>query len=640
MFCGRCGAILPHPGGRGCPQRPSRLSRPSRSSRPSRESRPSRQAHNSRPKRESKSKSAKIADLPIWSVDSEAQGDKLTFVGAASETGLSAGIRKFKSAPEVFEFLLSLPRCILVSFSFGYDVTMILKPLSDTALDTLRRNGEVYYGEYVISHIPAKMFRVQNRRTGKSVTVWDIWGWVQKSFARMIAEWNLTTPEQQKEIEAMKSLRSDFKRISAARIERYCLLECELLSKWMRINLDLHKSAGIRLRTYCGGGSTASALLRANGYEPPPVPANVERIAEAAYYGGRSEISRIGPYEGEVYVSDINSAYPWALADMPDVSGPWKRKKRLDPGDWGFALVRWKMPESTVWGPFPLRWNKTERGRNSSLLYPTKGAGWYHTFEVSQSPDAEVIEAVVLEDPSARPFAWVRDMAALRLEYKAANDPRATVLKYGLNAMYGKLAQRTGKQQFRSVTLASAITSRVRSVLYGQARKFGHRIFMMSTDGVISSAPLNIREGQALGEWEITKHKRCFIAQSGVYWLDGKVRIRGFELRNIDPAKVESAYAADGIDGAVDVPTRRFIGYRSAMARNSYDIRGTWEDGVRTLSLSPYPRRRPSKRDKHGATLTLPARLAEWKESAALDALFFDPARVIDEEDQPEWAND
>jgi len=325
---------------------------------------------------------------------------------------------------------------------------------------------------------------------------------------------------------------------------------------------------------------------------------------------------------------------------MPDVSGRWRKVKKLRAGDWGFALVKWTMPEDTPFGPFPMRWSRTEAGRNMSLLYPCKGTGWYHTYEVAACPDAEVIEAWVLEDDGSRPFAWVEDMARIRLDYKQAGDPRAVALKYGLNAMYGKLAQRTGKMQFRSTVLAAAITSRVRSILYQQARRHRHDIFLLATDGIISNKPLQVTVGPGLGEWEVEQHTRCFVAQAGVYWLDGKLRVRGFELRNIDTAQVEAEYSKRGTSGPVDVKTRRFIGYRSAMSRNNPGIAGTWEDGIRTLSLSPFPRRRPWRVDNHGATLTLPVRLKDWTQQAALDMLLFDAQRATDEDDQPEWLND
>lgn len=641
MTCGRCGQYLPHPGKAGCPQRPSRKSRPSRKNRPSETSRPSRFNRSSRENRPSH---IVLSRLPVIGVDSEAQGDLLTMFVAANERGESWSVSNAKglTADQVFRFLLSLPRGITSAFFFDYDVSMVLKCLPDYTLEALRKNGETQWGQWKIEHIPSKIFRVSSPGLG-SRTIWDAGGWAQCSFAKLIADWGLGTKSEREFISRMKAKRNVFSELKASEILRYSKLECKLLAQWVRGLLTLHESLGLTLKSYCGAGSTAAAILRRRGFEPPPLPPEVERAASASYFGGRSEIAILGAWTRPVAILDINSAYPSALSAMPAIgAGTWKKTKRLRPGDWGFALVRWRLPEGTRWGPFPVRAHKTEAGRVSSLIYPLRGIGWYHTSEVEQCPEAEVIEAWILDDSGERPFAWIETLIAERLEYKAAGDMRHLPLKLGLNSLYGKLAQRTGKAQYRSVALAAAITAITRAKLYSIARRFPDQVFLLATDGIIASQKIDgLDYGAGLGQWDYQSMEDCFIAQSGVYWTGPKLRTRGFEMRNIDSDAVRLAWEREGTNMEVGVSTRRFIGYRAALHRGRRELLGTWESGVRYLKMNPYPRRKPDSWSSDKKYLrTLPCELHDFSEASALDMLFHDISKFASDDEQPDWVRD
>ena len=55
-------------------------------------------------------------------------------------------------------------------------------------------------------------------------------------------------------------------------------------------------------------------------------------MAYRSYYGGRFEILKRG-FIGKGYLYDINSAYPYALTQIPDLSkGKWIKQKRIHKG--------------------------------------------------------------------------------------------------------------------------------------------------------------------------------------------------------------------------------------------------------------------------------------------------------------------
>ncbi len=46
----------------------------------------------------------------------------------------------------------------------------------------------------------------------------------------------------------------------------------------------------------------------------------IKLAAQYAYFGGRFETFKIGRYKGPVYSLDINSAYPFAISQLPNLN--------------------------------------------------------------------------------------------------------------------------------------------------------------------------------------------------------------------------------------------------------------------------------------------------------------------------------
>jgi len=528
--------------------------------------------------------------------------------------------------------MLSLPRGLYFGFFFDYDVSMILREVPFAVLDILRERNIVYWREFRIEHIPNKMFRL-TRRIGKQwrgFTVWDPSGWVQHGFAKLITDWQLGTDEERAFVARMKRARSEFQAEQQAEIEAYCRLECKLLAQWARRMIELHKDAGLELRAYCGPGATASAMFRAHGYVAPVTPWKVLEVAQEAYYGGRSEISMIGRYEGEVYSYDINSAYPNALRLLPSIDGArWKHVRDPGAGDWiGFVRVRWEMPRDSCWGPFPMRGARLPTGRCVSLVYPHEGEGWITSFEYRAADRkwVEPLEAWVCEHRGERAFPWVEEVAAQRLAWKRVGDRRQLPFKYGLNSLYGKLSQRQGKSRYRNYVYAAWTTGYVRAMLWPILDAAQWDVALVATDGIVALRPLPLDVGGELGQWELNTAQSAFVVQAGVYWVGEKLRTRGFERWTIDRTELEKVWRAFRLKARYTVHVRRFAGYRLACAREEESLLCQWIDDVRVLRFSPKPRRRED-RWVDGRCLTLPAELSEYRADTLFDAMLWEEDR-------------
>ena len=606
-MCEKCGLVV-HPKS-GCPKRPSQ----------------SRKRARKWPKKVRK----------FVGIDTEAIDNKLVYLCASDGEGNVRHFEDFSAPERALEWLCNLPKAhtVYVGFYFDYDVSMLLKDLPSHCLQRLRTTTRCYWAQFRIEHVPGKYFTITNRENQRSFRLWDAGGFAQSSFSTVIKQWKLGDKNDHVFIDRMKAERSRFAQSNIGEIKRYCAIECKLLAQYLERIVSLHSEVGLQLSSYCGAGSTATALFRKYGYEnrTPSIPKNIIEIAEESYYGGRCETSIIGPYKGAIFSYDINSAYPFACAQIP-VGISWKETKKLVPGKAGFYLVRWKLPSRNVWGPFPLR---KIGGKNlPSLLYPNEGEGWYTSYEVFEAMlvhgnAIEIVYGFYCVD-SELAFPWIQQTIDARMKYKSEGDERHFPLKLGLNSIYGKMAQTTGKQQYRNVVYASWITGFTRAIIYRAIAREKHNVLLVATDGIISTKPLPLSVGNSCGQWEVQCHENAWIAQAGVYWIGDKIRTRGFEQKYIDFAAVQAAWKQSKENAQIKVPIRRFIGYRQACARNRPDIAGTWFDGERVMSL--YPHRRQLWKKKGDTYYTLPAAI-NWQHVIETE-LPNDEENMIE---QPDW---
>lgn len=625
MTCQTCGLDTSTHKGRGCPKR--------------------KRASGKKPPRQ------------ILSLDCETNSNGIVLFLAAGESRDSAdyiynadGLK----LPEILDWLIRAGAGRLCfGFFFDYDVNQIVRLLPEVHQSQLAANGVVTWKGYRVRHTPGKRFQVSNGAA--SVCIWDCSSWAQCSFLSVCTKWKLGTENERGIVARMKAKRGDFDSATESELVEYTTLECALLTEWVRRLLELHAECGIVLRAYSGPGSTASAMIRQREWKPPEVPDEIGRqpktrgpsdpggIAFRAFFGGRTEISCMGAVPGPIYGYDINSAYPDGIASLPEIRDQkWKKSKRFNAGAWGFYRVRWQQKKNSAWGLFPVR----GACKSGSLLYPTEGEGWFHSEEISAAmeldPNAlEVLDARLVTDIGQRPFGWVRDEAARRLEYKAAGDERAFPLKVGLNSIYGKLAQRSGTHPLQCAAYAAAITSRTRAQLLRAAYHRGHDVFLLATDGILSTVPLpELMLGATLGSWEHETYPSAWMLQAGVYWAGDKKKTRGIDARTLELEDVKALWWRKETAAVLTLPARRVLSYRLCASQGKLHQTGTWYDGLRSVRFTPMPRRR-SYRWRGDRLLTIPARTADFVRASILDvvAMAFDDGAGFDEfEALPDWA--
>lgn len=469
-----------------------------------------------------------------------------TYLAACTETRLIAECENPDglTTDEVLDFLWSLPKsALLVGFSLGYDRTKWFESWPDHCIYQLT-HSEHYQGEH--GPIPARhngwaaalvSTRLTIRKDGekRTCTIWDTFKFFQSSFVAALTRWEIGTVEERMRIAAEKERRGSFQGINQ-REKEYCQSECMLLAQLIRQLLDAHDAEGLRLNSYFGPGSTASIILKAHGDQRALITKSELEIAVAcAYFGGRFEISRVGPIEAKhLYVYDIASAYPHAMTQVPCMlHGEWVHiDKRVKPSKLPIAsVIRFRVDHSAdmhpAWGPLP------HRMPDGNILFPQVSAGgWAWRDEVIAAmelhPGVVPLEAWSWQSHCDCPPPFKAEIERLyerRLAW--GKGAQGLVLKLALNSLYGKSAQRVGKGQFRCMVRAGLITSITRAKLL-RAVKVAKRpwdVLELATDSVMSLSPLGL-ECEGLGGWERKVWKDgVFLMRPGLRFALGKDEI-------------------------------------------------------------------------------------------------------------------
>jgi hypothetical protein len=533
---------------------------------------------------------------------------------------------------ECLGFLASLdPSFTYVSYYFDYDVTMMLRR---APLPTLKRlfgkRDRVFtserIGNYDVSYTPHKEFKVRHRREGaKFVTVSDVGPFFQMSFVDALTKWDIGTPEVRARIAADKARRSEFTEMTDEERE-YNKEEIRLLEELMGEFAEACYMTGYVPARWQGPGWIATAVMRAHDVprsKDLPVTGNglLMKLANEAYYGGRFEITCVGPVPGPVYEYDINSAYPFAMADvLPCLRhGSWvKQSGRPEAGDLGFGQVSFDHPEGVNLCNLPIR---TKEG---GLTFPRTASGvyWSLELEAAQRAGTRVLSTGTWyvyrpgKTCTCAPFAFVPGLYDERR--RIGKNGRGLILKLALNSLYGKMAQSIGMPAYSNPVYASLITANTRAMIIDAYRADPDAVVAIATDAVYSRRPLDLPCGDGLGQWDRTDLEAgMFNVMPGMYYSGGRAgATRGVPLPAFQGAEAEFRAAFDalkeGRPRTVRIDSTGFITIRQALAWNKPQLAGRWLPQPKEISLDWSSKREPGwARMRDGILWTRPKPGAE-----------------------------
>jgi DNA polymerase type B, organellar and viral len=433
------------------------------------------------------------------------------------------------------------------------------RPYGTFGLNWLSRNHLSVCRPHPRGSIDPRYGQSSDRKTIR--TIYDTFGFFQSSFVRALKSWEVGLDAIER-IEAMKNARGAFETITDE-IRAYNAKECDLLAEVMTRFREVCRDCGIEPRTWNGAGKIASFLHNSHGTLRKKdiaslIKTGVIKAAHAAYYGGRFEITRAGFIAEPVYECDINSAYPAMMRRLPCLlHGEWSHVSGDVLRDLKDTNAIFVCPIRFVHEPGQFLCGLPFRShRDGRLFWPREGKGVYWSPEIRS---AEMLGAscaygagwLYERKCACKPFEWVEK---LYYERKALGDLKGKPLKLGINALYGKLAQRIGEPQFANPIWAGLITAMTRAALNGAIGRRGKDVVMIATDAIYTvNKPPRVKTGDGLGEWSGKTWPSLFIVQPGLYWGTEGVKSRGLSAATIekytgDFEKAWTDFAASGID--------------------------------------------------------------------------------------------
>jgi len=617
----------------------------------------------------------------IVAIDGEGQTRKgkhlYTYMAAVDEHG---EVLHTKENPEglttkqCLEFFLTLAASGVkraFGYSLGYDYSMMLRDIPDAKLYALfheeartytddagkKRVRGVFWAGYKLNLLNRRLticrstydpITRKTKRMGPTITVWDVFRFYACRFTQALLDWKVADEKTLEFMTKMKAERSNFDRLDSAEVKRYCQQECMYLAQLVRKLIQATESevVDVRLRDFYGAGSLAGALLRkikVTEYVSAPPPEMNRAIAQA-FFGGRFEITHVGPIQGAVHNYDISSAYPYQCTALPCLlHGQWElahgRNLRRHIEHSRLALVRYRLPRDRAWslalggksgrihilrkltsktpafGPFPFRLP------TGDILFPLASEGgyvWKDEYLAAERnfPNVKAAHAWVYNtDCDCRPFKDIPLLYAERL--RIGKEGPGIVLKLMLNSIYGKLAQHKGSARYQSYVYAGNITSGTRAMLLNAMGRARNRwsVLMLATDGIFTRERLDLPKpddtgtegtGKPLGGWE---HKEApngiFLVRPGIFFpLDmsvdaDKLKARGIQRKVLHENRqaIMAHYEAGKIHEPLALTRPIFVGLKSALTKSKAGVARSdracsWDQAARmNISMHPMPKR-------------------------------------------------
>ena len=409
-------------------------------------------------------------------------------------------------------------------YNIKYDAEVILKLLGEK-LNSYKLTGNLCwrYQNYILDYIPER--RLTIRKEHHSSVFFDI---AQFYFASLVDAYQQNIATLPIDYLQMKEKRKEFSprfyRRHTNQVRKYCIDDCkytkQLAHHW--INL-FHNAFLFYPARWISSGYLAGKVLINNGIVIPKfdsVPYEVQELAYNSYFGGRFEILKRGLI-GTAYLYDINSAYPFALAQIPDITkGQWIHENKIqNDASLGFFKIQANISDCKYIPPLPFR-------ANNIIIFPS---GKFQTYcTLAELRSCENINYKILKslqfipDKEIFPFKdFIEKMYAKRLQLKQNKNPLELPINIILNSIYGKTVEliRFKIGNLFNPVIFATITGITRAQLYEFVQKYGLERYLVSfaTDSICITKFLDI-DSNRLGEFSFKNSSDdVFYLQNGFY---------------------------------------------------------------------------------------------------------------------------
>ena len=421
-------------------------------------------------------------------------------------------------------------------WNLKFDSGSLLYHLPPENKTELREQTKTAYGDFKYRYIPHKMLRITKGKN--SVTFWDI-----NTFFKMSLD-NAAFKYLGKRKFALgtKTFTSDYYKKNRLKIIKYCKRDADLVKLLYDylyaglIKLDiypkaLYSEASLSYHYFSNNTKIITVWRYWEHYR------ELIKYACESYGGGKFEIYRRGRFNGVSY--DINSAYPYELANLIDISKAtcYKSKEYDRDAVYGFLRVEISNPHG-LHIPCAVKFGTLN-------IYPagtfnvtiTKGE---YDYMLSVGIKIKILSAWwMLVETKRRPYhSIVMDLYKKKQSFKGVDKRMYHIVKVMLNGFYGKTIQLIEYPDgdyhagagFNPV-YAAVITANTRIRICDVCNRLKGKVYAVHTDSVIckDTIPRNL-QGVHLGQWNKEDEGDGLLIASGVYQIADKNRFRGLEI--------------------------------------------------------------------------------------------------------------
>jgi len=473
---------------------------------------------------------AKMKLLNPVGLDTETDPTENKTLLLAAENGRYINPESFREIVE-FCFFHRFRGRQFVFYNLQFDVQAMLKWLHHDVWAELWEIGKSQVEELTLKLIPWKYFSISRKK--QKAVFYDIaqfYGYLSLNSASK----KYLNDEKKKNVDRVNI--SDFK---DPNVIKYCVHDAKLAGDLARLILDISlkhfpkspqslvSKASVSEKHFLKTSTIPDINNLITNYP------NYIKAGWLAYKGGFFSAFQKG-YFPHLYVYDINSAYPYQMAKLPDLSQGRFFKSRgrpLEGAEMGWIHCRCDVDlndQGAYFSPLAMD-NKQVR------FYPV---GQFKT--VITLLEYNVLKKYFMIEPLSGVY-WIPNTENLDYPYRSEIErlyrwkqtEKDPVIKYYvkiiLNSIYGKTVQKVPNHKtnlFDTGNLfnpfyGSYITAGTRIQLFKALLTLSPKdIVMVATDSIICKSPPKVPISGDLGEWGIEKEGRGIILGSGVYSIE------------------------------------------------------------------------------------------------------------------------
>lgn len=302
----------------------------------------------------------------------------------------------------------------------------------------------------------------------------------------------------------------------------YCLQDAHLARLLVGQIIDWWMSFGIR-PSISGPQMAGRVLCKAFVQRPwVNVPETALALSLFSYHGGRNLYRGEPQWYDNLKAYDVNSAYTWAMTQMPDMTeGHWEAGSGMpEPGSWGFVVFTGTVPQLEYPVIYHNDFKPYHGGEVVTDAQSITTMEWdlLHELAPDWAPELGWVRWVPVRHEKSDLAHYAEEMWRRRAESKT--DVEKTLYKFLSNSLYGKFIARSPNEdgttyagQLFYPPIASWITALVRVKI--MRIEFAYRVIHTATDGVMTTE--EIPSSNELGGLKLENEGPALILRNKLY---------------------------------------------------------------------------------------------------------------------------